>query len=117
MPAKETTAQAIAAYLCDFLEFKSIDITKIRGIGFDGTNTMSDQRSGVQKRLRLHALSAVYVHCRCHQLQLATPSATDEHREVKRVVSTLLNIWKSSYYSQKKAKKLAEIQVVLKVLV
>ena len=53
MPAKETTAQAIATYLCDFLEFKSIDITKIRGIGFDGTNTMSGQRSGVQKRLRL----------------------------------------------------------------
>ena len=83
MPAKETTAQAIATYLCDFLEFKSIDITKMRGIGFDGTNTMSGQRSGVQKRLRLHSPSAVYVHCQCHQLQLATLNAADEHREVK----------------------------------
>ena len=89
--SQRNNSQAIAAYLCDFLEFKSIDITKIRGIGFDGTNTMSDQRSGVKKRLRLHAPSAVYVHCRCHQLQLATPSI-DEHREVKRVVGTLLNI-------------------------
>ena len=113
MPAKETTAQAIATYLCDFLEFTSIDITKMHGIGFDGTNTMSGQRSGVQKRLRLHSPSAVYVHCRCHQLQLATLNAADEHREVKGVVGTLLTIWKAFYYSPKKAEKLAEIQAVL----
>ncbi len=68
--AKEMTAKAIASYLNDFLDLKSIDITKMRGIGLDGTNTMSGQRSGVQLRLRLHSPSAVYVHCRCHQLQL-----------------------------------------------
>ena len=75
VPAKETTAQAIATYLCDFLECKSINITEMHGIGFDGTNTMSGQRRGVQKRLQLHSPSAVYVHCRCHQLQLATLNA------------------------------------------
>ena len=44
MPAKETTTEAIASYLCIFLEAKNIDITKMRGVGFDGTNTMSGQR-------------------------------------------------------------------------
>ncbi len=40
-------------------------------------------------------------------------SAADEHREVKRVLGTLLTIWKSFYYSPRKAEKLAEIQAVL----
>ena len=83
LPAKETTAEAISSYLCVFLESKSIDITAMRGLGFDGTNTMSGQRSGVHKRLRLYSPSAVYVHCRCHQLQLATLNAADQHKEVK----------------------------------
>ena len=61
VPAKETTAEAISSYLCAFLESKSIDIITIRGLGFDGTNTMSGQRSGVQKRLRFHSPSAVYI--------------------------------------------------------
>ena len=113
VPAKETTAEAISFYLCAFLESKSIDITTMRGLGFDGTNTMSGQRSGVQKRLRLHSPSAVYVHCRCHQLQLATLNAADEHREAKRVLGTLLTIWKAFHYSTKKAEKLAEIQAEL----
>ena len=113
VPAKETIAEAISSYLCAFLESKSIDITTMRGLGFDGTNTMSGQRSGVQKRLRLHSPSAVYVHCRCHQLQLATLNAADEHREVKRVLGTLVTIWKAFHYSPKKAEKLAEIQAEL----
>ena len=115
MPAKETTAEAIADYLtmCTFLESKNIDITKMSGLGFDGTNTMSGQRSGVQLRLRLHSPSAIYVHCRCHQLQLAAINAADEHTEVKRVLGTLLTIWKAFHYSPKKAEKLAEIQAEL----
>ena len=92
MPAKETTAEAISTYLCAFLESKSIEITTMRGFGFDATNTMSGKMSSVQKRLQLHSPSAVYVHCRCHQLQLATLNAADKHREVKRVSGTLLTI-------------------------
>ena len=50
------------------------------------------------------------VHCRCHQLQLATLNAADEHRQV---LGTLLTIWKALHYSTKKAEKLAEIQAEL----
>ena len=85
----------------------------MHGIGFDGTNTMSSHRSGVQTHLRLHAPSAVYVHCRCHKLQLAALNAAAEHTEVDRVLGTLLTIWKAFHYSPKKAEKLAEIQAEL----
>lgn len=49
-----------------------------------------------------HSPSAIYVHCRCHQLQLAALNAANEHTEVKRVLGTLLTIWKAFHYSPKK---------------
>ena len=53
-------------------------------------STMSGERSGVQVRLRVYSPSALYVHCRCHQLQLAAIHASKEHNEVRRVLGTLL---------------------------
>ena len=63
--------------------------------------------------MRCHTPSALFVHCQCHQLQLAAVHAVQEHGEVQRVLGTLLTIWKTFDYSPKKAEKLAEIQAVL----
>ena len=54
-----------------------------------------------------------YVYCRCYILQLAALNAGAEHTEVKRVLGTLLTIWKAFHYSPKKAEKLADIQAEL----
>ena len=83
--AKEKNAQAIACYLRTFLQSKNIGVEKMRGLGFDGTNTISGHGSGVQIRLRLHAPSSINAHCRCHKLQLAALNAASEHTVVKRV--------------------------------
>ncbi|KAI6653012.1 E3 SUMO-protein ligase [Oopsacas minuta] len=85
----------------------------MHGLGFDDTNTMSGHISGVQIRLKLHAPSSIYVHCRCHKLQLAALNAASEHTVVKRILGTLLTIWKAFHFSPKKAEKLAEIQAEL----
>ena len=111
--ARKVDAQSLTKCLLDFIRDKSIEIKKIRGLGFDGASTMSGAKSGVQLRVRLHAPSALYVHCRCHQLQLASVHAADEHTEVKRMFGTLLALWKTFHYSPKKAEKLTEIQKVL----
>lgn len=100
-------------HVCQFLESRNIGFEKMRGIGFDGASTMSGKKSGVQLRMRLHAPSAIYVHCQCHKLQLAAIDAAKEHTEVKRVMGTLLTIWKAFHYSPQKAEKLAEVQAVL----
>ena len=50
--AKEKNAQAIACYLQTFLQSKIIGFDRMRGLGSDGTNSMSGHRSGVQTRLR-----------------------------------------------------------------
>ena len=99
--------------MLDFIRDKNIDINAIRGLGFDGTNTITGTRTGVQRTVRVHATSALYVNCRCHQLQLASVHAADNHQEVKRVFRTLLTMCKTLHYSPKKAEKLSEIQQIL----
>ena len=111
--AKETNAEAIAGYISDFLQSRNITFEKMRGLGFHGASTMSGNKTGVQTRLRLHAPSAIYVHCRCHLLQLAAVNDAGEHAEVNRGLGILLTIWKAFYYSSKKAEKLKEIQAEL----
>jgi len=63
--------------------------------------------------MRYHSPSALYIHCRCHKLQLAAVHAANEHTEVKRVFGTLLTMWKTFHYSPKKAEKPSEIQAFL----
>jgi hypothetical protein len=112
--AHEVDEQSLTQlYLLDFLQDKGLDVKKVRGLGFDGANTMSGAKSGLQLRVRFHTPSALYVHCRCHQLQLASVHAAGDHNEVKRMFGTLLTMWKMFHYSPKKAEKLAEIQAAL----
>ena len=110
---KEVNGEALTRYLLQFLSDKGLSIVKVRGLGFDGASTMSGAKSGVQIRLRYHSPSSLYVHCRCHQLQLAVIHAAKEHREVMQVLGTLLTMWKAFHYSPKKAEMLIEIQAVL----
>ena len=113
--AQEVNAESLTRYLLKFLQEKGISLKKMCGLGFDGTNTMSGNKSGVQIRIGCHTPSALFVHCRCHQLQLAAVHAANEHREVQRALGTLLTIWKTFHYSPKKTEKLMEIQAVLDV--
>ena len=82
--AQEVNAESLTRYLLKFLQEKGISLKKMCGLGFDGTNTMSGNKSGVQIRIGCHTPSALFVHCRCHQLQLAAVHAANEHREVQR---------------------------------
>ncbi len=93
--AHEVNAEALTCYLLTFLSDRGICLSKLRGLGFDGASTMSGKKSGVQVRMRCHSPSALFVHCCCHRLQLAAVYAANEHNEVKRVLGTLLTIWKS----------------------
>ena len=87
--AKETNAEALSGYLIDFLRSKTIKLESMRGLSFDGTNTMSGHITGLPKHLRFLSPNALYIHCRCHQLQLAAFSAANDHTIVKRVLGTL----------------------------
>ena len=55
------TAELISDHLITFLKSSDISLEKMRGLGFDGASNMSGHRSGVQRRLKVHApLSYLY---------------------------------------------------------
>ena len=57
----------------------------------------------MQKRLRVHAAHALYIHCSYHRLQLASMQAAESISAIKKMFGTMSNLWKLFYYSPKKA--------------
>ena len=92
---------------------KNLDYRKLVGQGYDGAATFSGNRTGVQARMKVHAARALYIHCSCHRLQLASTLAADAVGTVRRMFGTMTNLWKLFYYSPQKAEALKNVQSVL----
>jgi len=110
---KSTDASTITDALLSFVTQKNLDITKLVGQGYDGAAVFSGRVNGVAKRMQVHSAHAVYIHCTCHRLQLASLQAADSVVTIKKVYGTMTNLWKLFYYSSKKAEALKEVQSVL----
>ena len=108
-----TNAKAITAALTSFIETKGLEYHKLIGQGYDGAATFSGAHNGVHKRMQVHACHALYLHCACHRLQLASMQAAEGVKEIKGLFGMMANIWKLFYNSPKKAEKLKEIQAIL----
>ena len=80
------------------------------GMGFDGAATFSGDKTGVQRRLKKLSPHALFVHCCCHVLQLASVHAANATPGIKHVYTTLMTLWKFFRYSPKRAESLKEIQ-------
>ena len=102
----------ITKALTSYLEEKGLDYSKLVGQGYDGAATFAGKHNGVQKRMIIHAGHALYIHCACHRLQLASMQAASSVPEVKKLFGMMTNLWKLFYYSPKKAEALEEIQIV-----
>ena len=105
----ETLAHAITTYM----ESHGLDFKKLIGQGYDGAAPFSGRNTGVQKRMHTLSGHALYIHCSCHRLQLASIQAAESVPQIQKFFGMLLNLWKLFYYSPKKAEKLKEVQSVL----
>ena len=63
-------ASALCDKICEVLLEKGIDMQQMRFNGFDGTNTMSGEISGLQRRFRHLVPHVKYIKCRNHRLAL-----------------------------------------------
>ncbi len=118
MHIKATDAATIADALNTFITKKQLDYQKLVGQAYDGAAVFSGRRTGVQvqMRIRTNSAHAIYFHCACHRLQLASIQAAERNPEIKKVFGMMTNIWKLFYYSPKKAEKiLKEIQSALQL--
>ena len=84
-------------------------------MGFDGAATFSGDKTGVQRRLKELSPHALFVHCRCHVLQLASVQAANAIPGIKHVYTTLMTLWKF-FHTPKHAESLKETQKVLNLL-
>ena len=110
---RSTDAASIAEALQTYMESNHLDSHKLIGQGYDGAAAFSGRLSGVQKRIRTLAAHALYVHCSCHRLQLASIQTAKSVKEVKMMFGAMTNLWKLFFYSPKKVETLANVQAVL----
>ncbi len=83
---KSTDASTITETLLSFVSQKNLDITKLVGQGYDGAAVFSGRVNGVAKRMQVHSAHAVYIHCTCHRLQLASLQAADSIIAIKKTL-------------------------------
>ena len=74
---KKANAESIYSALVEYCREKNIQLGRLIGMVFDGAATFSGDKTGVQRRLKELSPHALFVHCRCHVLQLASVQAAN----------------------------------------
>lgn len=105
-----TKSEIVMDTLEKVLRERDVDITKTRFCCLDGTNSMSGQHSGLQKRIRNHAPHAIYINCRCHRLALCFKHLMNDFPWLQTIDCLLLGLWKTFHFSSKNRYILREIQ-------
>ena len=93
LPLKKAT-ESIYSALVEYWRDKNIQLGRLIGMGSDGAATFSGDKTGVQRRLKELSPHALFVHCRCHVLQLASVLAANATPGIKHVYTTLMMLWK-----------------------
>ena len=89
---QKADAETIYGTLVQCLKKKSIEISKLVGMGFDGAATFSGKHNGVQSLLKKISPHSIFVHCHCHLLQLACVQAANRTSGIKHVYTTLISL-------------------------
>ena len=95
----ESITAAITAAITAYVESKGFSFRKLIGQGYDGASPFSGKNTGVQKRIRTLAGHAVYIHCSCHRLQLASIQAAESVPQIQRMFGMMTNLWKVFFFT------------------
>ena len=111
---KRTDAESIYSALVECLKSKNIQLAIL--LAWDSTvqlHSLERSQAFIQARMKKHSPHALFVHCHCHQLQLACVQAANGTAGIDHVYVTLTTLWKFFYYSSKRAQSLKDVQKVL----
>ena len=90
---RSTDSSTIAEALQSFLQQKQLDLRKLIGQEYDSAATFAGKISGVHKQIQTSSAHAIYIHCSCHRLQLASIAASV--KEIRMLFFlTMTSIWK-----------------------
>ena len=104
------TAEALMNELEQMFTDKNIDKTRIRFSGLDGTNAMSGEQKGLQRRIRHVSPYALYMNCRNHRLALCLVHLFKKYDDLISVDAVLLSIWKIFHLSSIKQAVFENVQ-------
>ena len=105
-------AEALVNKIKDVFKEKGLDLSCMRFDGMDGTNTVSGERYGLQRRFRHEVPHSKYINCRNHKLALVFVHLLKDARFkcLGDVDALLLSVWKLMKYSNVKAAVFGEAQ-------
>ena len=84
-----TDAETISASLLSFLSSCNLDLSNLRGQGYDGAAVMAGNVSGVSARILEQQPRALYLHCRTHNLNLVISSSCKQVLEIRNLFDSL----------------------------
>ena len=105
-------AEVLCQKICEVLCAKGLDIKQLIFYGLDGTNAMSGERSGLQRRLRHEAPHSKYVNSLSHRLALVFLHFMPQFKQPREVDATVLALWKAFKYFSIKASVFNNVQEV-----
>ena len=85
LPLKKANAENIYSALAEHCREKNIQLGRLITMGFDGAANFSADKTGVKRRLKEFSPHALFVHSRCHALQLASVQASNATPGIKHV--------------------------------
>ncbi|XP_076932931.1 uncharacterized protein LOC143598651 [Bidens hawaiensis] len=86
---KETSALTLKTGIDDLFCRHGLILAKIRGQGYDGASNMSGEFNGLRALILKENVSAFYIHCFAHQLQLVVVAVANKHTGVWRLFETV----------------------------
>jgi len=108
---KDTTAATLKKELSVVLSRHNLDVSNIRGQGYDGASNMRGEWNGLQALFLNDNPYAYYVHCFAHRLQLALVAASSEVIPVHQFFSNLAFIVNVVCSSSKRHDELQAIEL------
>ena len=98
-----TKSEVLMSKVQEILLNNNIDISNTRFSCLHGTNAISGEHTGLQRRIHNLAPFSIYVNCRCHRLALSFKYLLGQLPWLESIDTLLLGLWKAFYYSRKTA--------------
>ena len=106
-----TTSLSLKEAVCDILSRHNLDVSNLRGQGYDGASNMRGEWNGLQALFMKDCPYAYYIHCFAHRLQLALVTASREVKPIHKFFEKLIFIVNAVCSSPKRHDELQAAQL------
>lgn len=90
-PVDNTSGENIANTIISVMEALKLDLTKLRGQGYDGASNMTGKIKGVKTRILQKFPLAQYTHCSSHALNLVIMSSC-KNQQIQNMIGTVKTV-------------------------